>query len=131
MSEAIKPTPGEWLIDGGTFVYALNEQGYNRFWAHVQPGNSAPMESTTTAEMEAVAALIAEAGNTYNTTGLTPRQLVEQARKLEEALRNLDDYVCNNLSSDYPTGVDVNGAEFKAARAALSKSLPNTVAEVK
>ena len=80
---------------------------------------------------EANARLIAEAGTVHYETGLTPRQLVEQARKLEEALRNLDDYVCNNLSSDYPTGVDVNGAEFKAARAALSKSLPNTVAEVK
>ena len=124
MSEAIKPTPGEWLIDGGTFVYALNEQGYNRFWAHVQPGNSAPMESTTTAEMEAVAALIAEAGNTYNTTGLTPRQLVERVKELEEALQGLASALSPEIHGSPNSPLEI-------ARAALSKSIHNTVAEVK
>lgn len=59
-----KHTPGQWLIDGvepKSFVYALNQQGYNRFWAHVQGGNTAPMEQTTVEEVEANARLIAAA----------------------------------------------------------------------
>lgn len=126
MSEAIKPTPGEWRIDSGTFVYALNEQGYNRFCAHVQPGNSAPMERTSVEELEAVAALIADAGNTYNATGLTPRQLVERLKELEEALRDLSGaFMVHTRWSGEPLN------EVERARAALSKSLPNTVAEAK
>ena len=126
MSEAIKPTPGEWRIDSGTCVYALNEQGYNRFCAHVQPGNSAPMERTSVEELEAVAALIADAGNTYNATGLTPRQLVARVKELEEALQELLDREWQDDEGDYTLEM-----ARKRACAALSKSLPNTVAEVK
>ena len=128
MSEAIKPTPGHWILDDAdpddAYRYVVHGDGdtFGCICLISTNGNANPEDD---------ARLIAEAGTVHYETGLTPRQLVEQARKLEEALRNLDDYVCNNLSSDYPTGVDVNGAEFKAARAALSKSLPNTVAEVK
>ncbi len=128
MSEAIKPTPGHWILDDAdpddAYRYVVHGDG-DTF------GCICRISTNGNANPEDDARLIAEAGTVHYETGLTPRQLVEQARKLEEALRNLDDYVCNNLSSDYPTGVDVNGAEFKAARAALSKSLPNTVAEVK
>lgn len=58
-------TPGEWLIarTDKAFVYSLNEQGYNRFWAHVQGGNTAPMESTSDDELAANATLIANAPN--------------------------------------------------------------------
>jgi hypothetical protein len=57
MSE-VKHTPGEWLVDGTT-VYALNEQGYNRFSALVQAGHVGPMERTTIEELEANARLFA------------------------------------------------------------------------
>jgi hypothetical protein len=58
-----KHTPGDWLIapSGKTFVYSLNEQGYNRFWAHVQGGNTAPMERTSEEELAANALLISAA----------------------------------------------------------------------
>lgn len=77
-------------------------------------------------EAKANAILIFETFQVHNTTGLTPSQLVERVKELEEALRNLDDYVCNNLSSDYPTGVDVNGEHFLNARFVIDKARPNT-----
>ena len=131
MSEAIKPTPGPWVMTEGKCIYInARVDGKRRFILQRSTGEGYGI-NVEAEQVRADCRLIAEAGTVHHETGLTPRKLVEQARKLEEALRNLDDYVCNNLSSDYPTGVDVNGAEFKAARAALSKSLPNTVAEVK
>ena len=48
------PTEREWLIDhrDPRFVYALNVEGYNQFWAHVQGPH------TRTFELEANARLI-------------------------------------------------------------------------
>lgn len=62
MSEA-KHTPAPWLIakSDASFVYALNDNGYNRFWAHVTGGNLRRAESTLRAEVEANARLIAAA----------------------------------------------------------------------
>ncbi|MBC9904794.1 hypothetical protein [Achromobacter xylosoxidans] len=53
-------TPTKWQIDGNC-VYALNDQGYNRFSAWVQGGNTGPMEKTPDSELEANARLIAAA----------------------------------------------------------------------
>lgn len=53
-------TPSKWQLDRNC-VYALNEQGYNRFSALIQGGNTAPMEKTTDSELEANASLIAAA----------------------------------------------------------------------
>jgi hypothetical protein len=41
---------------------------------------------------------------------------------LLEALEALQMYVENNLCSDYPTGIDVNGAQFQAATAAIARA---------
>ena len=63
MSEA-KHTPGPWLIaktDAASFVYALNDSGYNRFWAHVIGGKLRRGKSTSKVETEANARLIAAA----------------------------------------------------------------------
>ena len=131
MSEAIKPTPGPWVMTEGKCIYInARVDGKRRFILQRSTGEGCGI-NVEAEQVRADCRLIAEAGTVHHETGLTPRQLVERVKEMEEALRNLDDYVCNNLSSDYPTGVNVNGAEFKAARAALSKSLPNTVAEVK
>lgn len=59
-----KHTPAPWLVDGaGTnwTVYGLNDQGYNRFSAQIQRGNTAPMEHTGSDEIAANALLIAAA----------------------------------------------------------------------
>lgn len=74
---------------------------------------------------EAAADLIADAGTVFNTTGLTPSQLVERVKELEGVARALvaydeaehEDHVL--LMLDY---ADM----LKAARAALSKARPNT-----
>lgn len=124
MSEAIKPTPGEWLVVNKTFVYALNEDGYNRFDAQMQPGNIARAERTSVEELAANAALIADAGNTYNTTGLTPRQLVERVKELEELLNGV------LLMGRGTSGrIIVEGWQEEVLRAALSKALPNAAAK--
>ena len=49
-------------------------------------------------------------------------QLIAAAPELLQALIALDNYVSNNLSSDYPTGVDLNSLEFKTARKAIAKA---------
>lgn len=56
-------TPGEWLLAGSDdrFVYALNAQGCNRFWAHVQGGMTGPGEHTKDEELEANGRLIGAA----------------------------------------------------------------------
>jgi len=61
MSTEKRFTPGPWLIaeTDRRFVYALNEKGHNRFFAHVQDPH------TYKAELEATAALIASAPDMY------------------------------------------------------------------
>lgn len=49
-------------------------------------------------------------------------RLIAAAPDLLAALIALDDYVCNNLASDYPTGIDVDDSAFKTARAAIAKA---------
>lgn len=67
---------------------------------------------------EAAADLIADAGTVFNTTGLTPSQLVERVKELEEALM----VAVNQNEHD----MLMTGEELRAARAALSKARPNT-----
>lgn len=132
MSE-MKPTPGPW--------YAKNHVVYTdampkRVWGRdnefsgpyivMQTGlYSSPDDATTYAN----ARLVAEAGTVFHTTGLTPRQLVEQrdalverVKELEEALQYLMKWQVKNVT------VWHNSAYDHASRV-LSKSLPNTVAE--
>lgn len=46
-------TPGPWLLaeSDGTFVYALNEQGFNRFYAHVQDAHTPKEELRANAKL--------------------------------------------------------------------------------
>jgi hypothetical protein len=55
-----KWTNGEWLIADGSdgFVYALNEQGTNRFWLNVQSAGKGKADAD---EVMANAKLIAQA----------------------------------------------------------------------
>lgn len=49
-------------------------------------------------------------------------RLIAAAPELLEALEALDNYVSNNLTTEYPTGVDINAAPFEVARAAIAKA---------
>lgn len=44
------------------------------------------------------------------------------APDLLEALEELDNHICNNLETNYPTGIDVNDSAFQKARAAIAKA---------
>lgn len=117
MSE-MKPTPGPWIVDeaqqGNAFRYVIHGEG-DSF------GYICRISTNGNANPEDDARLIAEAGTVFHNTGLSPVQLVEMVKELRTALSGLDDYVCNNIVSDYPTGVDVNAKAFRSARAALAK----------
>lgn len=52
-------------------------------------------------------------------------------KSLQEALRNLLDHIYNNLSNDYPCGIDPNyDAPFLAAESLLSAALQDKAVEV-
>ena len=83
------------------------------------------MAQTLGGNDQANAQLIAEAGTVAHTTGLTPRQLVERVKELEEALQ-----ACAAVCAGETMSKSGLVSALEKARKVLSKSLPNTVAEV-
>lgn len=74
---------------------------------------------------EAAADLIADAGTVFNTTGLTPSQLVEQRDQLVERVKDLEEAL--TLADLLLSGANMNRANVELkVRAALSKARPNT-----
>ena len=145
MSEAIKPTPGpmrvqaddKWpfyirtLDAAGDCVFQEDMPAYStaqRSLAQCLLGLHMSRDSDGAVRANAVALanaeLRADAHNVLTTTGLTPRQLVERVKELEEALQ-----IGLEIGDQCSRGF--LGKFQEKARAALSKSLPNTVAEVK
>ncbi|WP_228897791.1 hypothetical protein [Acidovorax sp. Leaf73] len=113
-----KPTPGPWVIHPTALHPAVRSVG---------TGEIGPRRICTVGSMngnpvdKANASLIAEAGTVFHTTGLTPSQLVERVKELEEAL--------HKLAKSYERGMQLGAPPsdaLKAARAALSKARPNT-----
>jgi hypothetical protein len=131
MSEAINPTSGPWRVfdpdmEGRTYgISAANGDAVVFFGSDENEG----------IRLLDDARLIAEAGTVHHETGLTPRQLVERVKELEEATVELLRWL--------PTAAEMRAFNYHAAAverarharhrsiAALSKPLPNTVAEVK
>lgn len=113
MSEA-KPTPGPWDL-----------------WGYSNPSQTiaAPtgfVAQTLGGNDEANARLIADAGTVFNTTGLTPSQLVERVKELEE----LEEVVLRTAGyladKDWALAALEIREAASAIRAALSKARPNT-----
>lgn len=141
MSEAIKPTPGPWtVVENSWEVSTVSAGSVEVARCYVDCNVTEDTQTEDEAIMNANARLIAEAGTVHHETGLTPSQLVERVKELEEALAGMLGF-CDE-HGDFRNGVtDPTGAidegnvtasrYFAAARAALSKALPNTVAEVK
>lgn len=134
MSEAIKPTPGEWLYghregaDGmwRTEVFSGDGEVIATLSWYPKPTNDGWIGTYR----EANARLIAEAGTVFHETQCTPRQLADRVKEMEEVVRALVAYD----EAEHEDGLLMMlryGAMLDDARAALSKSLPNTVAEVK
>ena len=119
MSEAIKPTPGPWKVSFTRFSHI--ESSHGAVVAICQKLNSL-------VTLQDNARLIAEAGTVHHETGLTPRQLVERVKEMEEVARALVAYDEAEHEDHVLLMLDYANMLY-AARAALSKSLPNTVAE--
>lgn len=137
MSEA-KPTLGEWEAWTGAAKFgitgpaaaasmvatsAIRQSGFGHFVDLASSSQECPGIALGDTKERAIANanLFADAGNTYNTTGLTPSQLVERAKELEEAL--------SKLAKSYERVMQLGAPPpdaLKAARAALSKARPNT-----
>ena len=90
MSEAIKPTRGEWHAGGSNRCTVYDEFGQRI----ADSFEGVMVVQRTAAECRANAAFIAEAGTVHHETGLTPRQLVEQRDALAAALAGLDEAYC-------------------------------------
>lgn len=115
MSEA-KPTPGECWVDAHMNV--ISSAGLVAF-----PGCTAGFDQKKNAH------LIAEAFNAYNTTGLTPSQLVERVKELEELLAVFVRLCPTDIEMRRNGWGDEAVADLATAydkARALSKARPNT-----
>lgn len=124
MSEAIKPTPGPWTVSGlgGPWEQSLKIRAPS--WGLVAQIGVNPGMPHWDLPQRANAALIAEAGNVFHETGLTPRQLVEQRDALAEALLQTTDVyeaMRSKLAEMYPQdGWSAETMTIDQARAALA-----------
>lgn len=132
MSEA-KPTPGPWTVlpeesdkdylrIRGTCLggrYKIANVHMPRHWE-----SHDVLRDRENAESQANARLIADAGTVFHTTGLTPSQLVERVKELEEALHCYMDAI--HYAQDKKALMAAIKAADDKARAALSKARPNT-----
>ena len=90
MSE-MKPTPGPWVMTEGKCIYInAKVDGKRRFILQRSTGEGYGI-NVEAEQVRADCRLIAEAGTVHHETGLTPRQLVERVKELEEALRDAVD----------------------------------------
>lgn len=122
MSEA-KPTPGECRYTPRAVDESGNWASRIPFAIEIAVGAAVIPVADVCAQpqAEANAALITEAFNVHNTTGLTPSQLVERVKELEELLNGV-------LLMDrmYSGRIVIEGWQEEVLRAALSKARPNT-----
>lgn len=86
MSEKFEGTRGPWTVRAGIAVGA-------EVVGKKAKGGDYVVARCSGSDRDKNAALIAEAGNVANTTGLTPRQLAEQRAALLEAAKLVRDYV--------------------------------------
>lgn len=117
MSEA-KPTKGPWTVAGENSIEPDVMCG-ECFVAQCF-GFDAPDEALANAR------LIADAGTVFHTTGLTPSQLVERVKELEELLRSLHERFrsCSVAGASAEEAYD-SFYQFGVADV-LSKARPNT-----
>lgn len=117
MSDASKPTPGPWIhgnwlkaVEGG-----IDEAGWCEVWMIEADGvKSLPFVACKHQDMQANAALIAEAGTVHHETGLTPRHLVEQRDALAKVVADVVAYF------DAPGDGCFSDTQLEQARAALA-----------
>ena len=117
MSEAIKPTPGEWTVEpiDGNCYEVMCDSGYYIATCH----DGVRSESNAIAN----ARLIAEAGTVFHNTGLSPVQLVEQRDELMAACKKLVEWEARE--KDHAIGfmerINLCETAFQMMYAALAK----------
>ena len=114
-------TPGEWISTESMVIYALNEHGFNRFFAQVQPGQTGERvggrdQRTSDEELHANAIMMSAAP--------------EMADALKECADDLEAAISGNMmyqgtGLQYPEirrKYDRDMEPVVAARAALAKA---------
>lgn len=100
METKLKITEGEWKYEGGD-NYSVDIVLSNSSTISISTyGRYSDNVVMTREEMEANAALIAEAGTVANETGLTPRELLERYREAIKVLSDMQEYFIFNKSID-------------------------------
>lgn len=115
MSKGFEGTRGPWTVRAGLAVGA-------EVVGKKAKGGDYVVARCSGSDRDLNAALIAEAGNIANTTGLTPLQLAEQRAELLEALRGLyDELERDHYGADYAPEPDEPMGIAKAALATQRK----------
>lgn len=124
MGEA-KPTPGPCYADGQvvhsdavTCIAKFGDAYPDRRWSGT--------DFATEAHKEANAELFADALNVLTDTGLTPSQLVERVKELEEALSTIDGRLRQCFDDPITAREAYDFFYQEIVAAALSKARPNT-----
>lgn len=120
----MKPTPGPWATHREGFSTIYIQASIGGGW--VQEIAACGPTNDGSAQQEANARLIAEAGTVFHNTGLSPVQLVEQRDELMAALRKMvavHEYPADNLlqPSKEQLWISMANAALSMARAALAK----------
>jgi hypothetical protein len=132
MSEA-KPTPGPWYADKHGRIWRrppsdLYENGGgvagDKPLATVNKGWFGEGEEGY--PVDANASLIADAGTVFHTTGLTPSQLVERVKELEETLSTIDGRLRQCFDDPITAREAYDSFYQELVAAALSKARLNT-----
>ncbi len=126
MSEAIKPTPGHWILDDAdpddAYRYVVHGDG-DTF------GCICRISTNGNANPEDDARLIAEAGTVHYETGLTPRQLVERVKELEDTLCSLAGRFLRCAAAGISAAEAYDSFYRDDVTEVLSKALPNAAAK--
>lgn len=87
MSEAIKPTPEMWVVYHDDVVVRV-KAGSDTLYEVYLPEYDDEEFAKERAKAIENAQMIADAGNVFNDTGLTPRQLADRLKDVETAMRD-------------------------------------------
>ena len=134
MSEAIKPPKKMTATLRNTWRVrkAWDEEGWEIYPDYKTTfGEPCEVARTTDAHKAPrwVAELLADAGNTYNTTGLTPRQLVERVKELEDTLCSLAGRFLRCAAAGISAAEAYDSFYRDDVTEVLSKALPNAAAK--
>ncbi len=130
MSEAIKPTPGPWtVVENSWEVSTVSAGSVEVARCYVDCNVTEDTLAEDEATMNANACLIAESGTVAHETGLTPRQLVERVKELEDTLCSLAGRFLHCAAAGISAAEAYDSFYRDDVAEVLSKALPNADAK--